>query len=86
MDLETVKKVAIAPGGGNHGIEAFRLNLKVLIVVIESNGNIEVIKDDIDGISTVFCKKDSSEVIQKTIYDQLTADLRVIHDSSLILE
>eukprot|EP00956_Cyclotella_meneghiniana_P020019 scaffold34890_cov54-Cyclotella_meneghiniana.AAC.3 len=46
IDIDTIFKVAIAPGG-DHGLDAFRLNLKVLIVT-EIDGEYEIIKDELE--------------------------------------
>lgn len=72
-----VKKVCIVLGG-DHGIGAFRLTVRILIELDDG----EVLKDEI-GISTVFCKKDSSDVLKNTILERLTADMRLITESFL---
>ena len=54
---------------------------------IEMIMHLNVIKpDEMLTLTSVFCKKDSSEVLQNTILDQLTANLRTINESSLVIE
>ena len=77
--MKDVKRVCVVLGG-DHGVGAFRLTIHILVRL--NSG--KVLKDEI-GTSTVFCKKDTSEVLKKTILDQLIADLKKINESKLVM-
>lgn len=74
-----VKRICVG-FGGDHGKGAFRLTMRVLIRL--NSG--EVLKDDI-GTSTVFCKTDSVDVLRHTILERLTAELKHINESVVVL-
>jgi hypothetical protein len=82
VDLNSIERIVISLGG-DHGIGAFRLNLTILIVVRVGDG-IEVIRDDI-GVSTIHCKKDTSDIIKNTILGLLKEDLATFNNSRTIL-
>lgn len=79
-----IEKIALSLGG-DHGTGAFRLNLKVLIAV-RVGEEIEVIRDDIGDVSSVYCKKDTSTVIKNTVLELLKEDLAEFNNSKLILQ
>jgi hypothetical protein len=63
--------------GGDHGIGPLRVTLRVIIII--QSGKIE--KRDI-GVATVYCKKENSTVFKNTLEPWLTADLKLIHEST----
>ena len=66
--------------GGDHGIGAFCLPFRTLVVLQDGRH----LKKDI-GIATVICKKDTSTILKNTIEGWLTFDLKLINESSLQL-
>lgn len=66
--------------GGDHGIGAFRMPFRTVLVLKDGRH----LKKDI-GIATVVCKKDTGKVILNTIMDWLTEDLKEINDSNVVL-
>ena len=66
--------------GGDHGVGAFRLPLRVLVLL----KNNTILKKTI-GISTVNSNKDSGKVFRETIEPYVTRDLRLLNDSSVVL-
>ena len=67
--------------GGDHGKEAFRLCFRVVVTVIGG----KFYHKDYGGAGTVFSKKDVPDLLEKTIMDWLTADLKTIHESKLLI-
>jgi hypothetical protein len=80
VSIKTVRRVALVLGG-DHGKGAFRLVIRVLILLEDE----QVLYKDL-GVATILCKKDSAEIFKNTIYDWLTADLTLLNDSKVILE
>ena len=66
--------------GGDHGIGAFRIPFRTLVLLRDGT----ILKKDI-GIATVMSKKDSAKVFQNTVEPWLTADLKTINQSQVIL-
>jgi hypothetical protein len=67
--------------GGDHGKEAFRFCFRVVVTLVD--GTVEYA--DAPGTATVFGRKDTREVLEKTILDWLTADLQNIDGSKLLI-
>lgn len=67
--------------GGNHGVGALCMPFRTVLVLNDGRH----LKKDISIVATINCKKDTGEVIMKTIMDMLTADLKLINDSSVAL-
>ncbi len=66
--------------GGDHGIGAFRIPFRTLVLLRDGT----ILKKDI-GVATVMSKKDSAKVFQNTVEPWLTADLKTINQSQVIL-
>ena len=66
--------------GGDHGIGAFRLCIRVIIKLISG----ELIHKTVQ-VAKVVCKKDSADILEKTILPLLTNHLKQINDSKLVI-
>jgi hypothetical protein len=80
VHMSKVRRVGIVIGG-DHGKGAFRLVIRVLILLEEE----QVLYKDV-GVATIFCSKDSAEIVKNTIYHWLTDDLKLLNESQVILE
>jgi hypothetical protein len=78
-NVNEVKQVVLILGG-HHGVGAFRMPFRTVIVL--KDGTIH--KRDI-GIATVTGSKDTVHVLMNTIMDKMVADLKTINDSSIKL-
>ena len=79
VNPEDVEKLFLILGG-DHGIGAFRMPFRTVLLLKDGRH----LKKDI-GIATIICKKDTGEVILNTIMDVLTADLKLINNSSVVI-
>ena len=73
--------------GGDHaqnsGIKARTGVFRICIRLAATMKNGDLHHYDIRGAATVYCKKDTSEVLRKTILDMWTADLKILNESKV---
>jgi len=78
-----VKRIRLVIGG-DHGQGAFRLGFRVLIDTESDEGEKEVLHKTIN-IATVHCKKEVGAILESTVIDWVTEDLKYINENRLHL-
>ena len=77
--ISSIERIRLVVGG-DHGQGAFRLGFRVLLDV---NGK-EALKET-KSVATITCKKEVTEILEKTVIDWLSDDLKFINDNPLHL-